>query len=656
MGFASGRGRDSVGRIVDALGVAWTTCTLYPDPAAQAPFAWAVDALSVDLPQPVTLVIGPGTYFHETEEIRASEGAVRLARELFLHDIEYLRFKGNTTADGLVGFLRVIELDDAEVRDRGGVGAVLEEVPGTGIEVYQRGLLVRGTGRDTGEEAEADATTLRLSTAAAAAARGVAPDEIAKLLVQDDSPVGAVAKEFLATYRDLYDHALEAAAGDDGPPAPLHQGAHDPWRGFRAFVEAFFYLPRPDQLEVLESVLDDTTVDANRVLLGQLSSADLADFMPDLSDSTTERLLAFAAMLAGETGRPPAEVMEGIKAAVPGFSGRGGVAERVREVLAAVDRNPVDSEDLVRDLRERLTRPEDPDELGNDILRGLLQCEKREDRFHRVLRVWTGRVSRALRDGNFEKARVLLTSVLDDPPYPESRAGMVREAMRHVAGRDTLQIVVEQQQGADVPPEILEVFETMGVVVADALVAQLAEASDRRSRRVLTELVTQAIREDPAVVVPYLSGRPWYLLRNLAIALGKTGQANAVPGLLRMLNHDDHRVRTEALRSILRVQGREAVPTLIRMLGDDHERVRHTAASLARAVDSDGLDTLLVAELESVRLSTQAACDVVELLGSLGTSNGTETLAKLAGRRFAFRGRRRALRDTARTVLAKVAR
>jgi len=193
----------------------------------------------------------------------------------------------------------------------------------------------------------------------------------------------------------------------------------------------------------------------------------------------------------------------------------------------------------------------------------------------------------------------------------------------------------------------------MGLVVADALVAQLAEASDRRNRRVLTELVTRAIREDPGVVIPYLSGRPWYLLRNLAIALGKTGQANAVPGLLRMLNHEDHRVRTEALRSILRIQGREAVPTVIRMLGDPHERVRHAAAGLARAVDSEGFDALLVAELDSDRLSTEAACGIVELLGCLETDRGADALARLAGRRFVFRKRSRAMRDAARMAMDK---
>ncbi len=654
MAFTSGRAPDFVGRVVDALGVAWTTYTLYPDPAAQAPFEWAVDALSVDLKHSVTLVIGPGSFFHETDEIRASEGAVRLARELFLHDIEYLRFKGNTTADGLVGFFQAIELDDGEVRSRGGIVSVLEKVPGTGIEVYERGLLVMGAGHDTGEEAEHDATTLRLSTAAAAAARGAAPDEIANLLVQDDSPMGAVATEFLDTYRDLYDHALEVAANDDDTDStPLHQGAHDPWRGFRSFVEAFFYLPRGDQVRVLEAALDDTASAANRTFLGQLSSADFADFLPDLSDSTTERLMAFATVVAEKTGRSPGELMEGLQAARSGVPGRSGMTERVSEVLAAVNRDPVESEDLIRDLRERLTLSEDVDRLGTDILRGLLQCETRDDRFHRVLRVWTGRVSRALRDGKFEKARVLLTSVLDDPPYAESRDEMVRDAMRYVAGRDTLQIIVEQQQGNEVPPEILDIFETMGLVVADALVAQLAEASDRHNRRVLTELITRAIREDPAVVLPYLSGRPWYLLRNLAIALGKTGQANAVPGLLRMLNHDDHRVRTEALRSILRIQGPEAVPTLIRMMGDPHERVRHAAAGLARAVDRQGIDALLIAELDSDRLSTEAACDVVALLGSLVTPSGADALARLARRRFVFRKRQRAIRDAARAALEK---
>jgi hypothetical protein len=61
---------------------------------------------------------------------------------------------------------------------------------------------------------------------------------------------------------------------------------------------------------------------------------------------------------------------------------------------------------------------------------------------------------------------------------------------------------------------------------------------------------------------------------------------------------------------------------------------------------------LLIGEIESKRPSIDAARGMIELLGWLGTPSGAETLTKLASRRFAFGGRRRAIRDAARAALA----
>ncbi len=217
--------------LIEALATAWTTFTLYPDPSQQPAFTRAVVALAEPLIPPLLIGVGPGRFLLGEEPLPIRrEGSERLAREMFLHDIEFIKLVGGATLDGLIGFYRAIALADSHVREIGGIRTVLREVPATGIQIQQRGLLVL---TDDGDARPAAILTETVSPAAAAAFHGADPDEIADLLLDEGGP-DFTPEAYFAGLWGLHDQASPMADEAFVPGTVLREGDNDPWHEFRS--------------------------------------------------------------------------------------------------------------------------------------------------------------------------------------------------------------------------------------------------------------------------------------------------------------------------------------------------------------------------------------------------------------------------------------
>lgn len=636
--------------LVEAVGTAWTTFTLYPDPSQQPAFTRAVVALADPLTPPLVVGVGPGRFILGEEELPLRrEGAERLARELFLHDVENIRFVGGATLDGLLGFFRAVALDDDHVRELGGIRAVLREVPATGIQVLQRGLLVLtddGTGRP------AHILTEHMSPAAAAASQGADPDEIASILLSGDGPEFSP-EQYFAGLWGLHEQASPLADDAFVPGTIIREGDNDPWREFRSFLESFFFLPRDLQLGVLEAVLEDSTDENHRLFLDQLTETELAGFLPDLTEQSATSLRSYAHNIAAETGRPVSGAFGMVDEDM--LPTQQAVSQRIAEVLSTVDRDRAGHEELLAALRAEMSERLDGEELAGSVLRGLFECEDRDDRFARVVRVWTGRITRHLRSGDLEAAQALLDKVLVDPAYPSDRKRQVREGLDKLGRPDVLRFVLDAEDGEELSDEASRFLGTIGTSATDALVAMLADADDQKTRRSITALLVPAVSEDPLCLDNYLLDERWFLLRNLATVLGRTGKQAAVAGVRRLLRHEDQRVRAEALRSLIRLQRDEAAPTVLRLLSDPHPMVRDAAASLAKTFDSKNFESSLIREFEEGKHPQEVQMVMVDVLGGRATSPSQQAIARIARKKLAFRKRDRELRAYARQILARVA-
>ena len=650
-------------RLLENLGTAWATFALYPDPTGQPAFVRAAESLAELFVPPIVVGVGPGTFLRGEEEFDIRrDGTERLARELFLHDAEFLRLKGGTSAEDLVTFFETIDTDDEEVRELGGISAVMQGHGDIGIEVFERGLLVVSTSQEVDDTDPTVVAMLLdtegLSEAALAATRGADPDEVARILRSEaragkgdgDGDGDPVVQAFLSGLNELHERAAPYAGTAGNITGALREGASDPWKGFRTFLEAFFYMPRPAQLMVLESILAESDSVPRQLFLDQLSGADLADYVPLLSEGGKDALVAYTIVVSSEAGRPD-ETVSVLTASRDVASARQAVATRISEVLRSGAEDRPAAEGLVTTLREQMSQDIDEFSLGVGVFRGLLQAEEREGRFARVLRVWTGRVSRYLRDGDWETGERLLSTVLSDPPYVAEKEADVREAVSRIAGRETIRLILDQEFGAQPSDRALRLIEAMGTAVVGPLVEMLANEEDGQARRLLTELLARAVRSDPRTLDVYLAGQPWFVQRNLATVLAKTGRTGALPSLRQLIHHDDHRVRVEALRGIVRIERADAAPFLVKMLEDPHERVRQNAATLARSSESPDLDRLLARELQEDRLAPDVAVAIVRILAARPSSEARAVVEELAKQRFALKGGSRAVRDAAREAL-----
>ncbi len=636
--------------LIEALATAWTTFTLYPDPSQQPAFTRAVVALSDPLTPPLVVGVGPGHFLFGDEPLSIRrEGAERLARELFLHDIEYMKLIGGATLDGLVGFFRAIALSDSHVREIGGIRTVLREVPATGIQIQQRGLLIL---TDDGDGRPAAILTENMSPAATAAFHGADPDEIAELLIEGDGPEFTPDAYFAGLW-GLHDQASPLADEAFVPGTNLREGDNDPWREFRAFLESFFYLPRDLQLGVLEAVLTDATDTNHRLFLDQLTESELARFLPDLSEVGAKSLRNYAVNVAEENGRPVSSAFGMVDDDL--LPTQQAVSSRIAEVLSTVDRDRAGHEDLLAALRAEMTHVIDRELLAGDVLRGLFECENRDDRFARVVRVWTGRVTRHLRANDLATAQQLLDKIMIEAPYPAERRSQVRQGLDKLGRPDILKFVLDAEGGDELSTDASRFLQTIGSSAVDALVGMLASSEDQSARRSITALLVPAVSDDPTSLDNFLLDERWYLIRNLATVLGKTGKQAAVGSVLRLLKHDDHRVRAEALRSLIRLQRDEAAAAVLRTLADPHPLVREAAVSLAKTFDSVAFESALIRDLETGKLSQPAMVAMVAVLGGRNTDAARQAMERLASRRLVFRRRDRELRAHARRFVSGVA-
>ncbi len=641
-------------RVLDALGAAWSTYRLYPDPRRQPPFLRAVATLEAAVGELPVIGVGPGTFFIDGEEVLPErDGTERLARRLFLHDVETIELVAETSPDGLDAFFAVLAADDDdEVTAASGIAARLVGAAGVGIRVRQRGLL--NLDPDAAGIAAVPVETAALEPeglpeAARIALRGAAPVEIAALVARERGTASVVA--FLEAFHELHDR-IETSLSRPGPPllAGIRLPVDDPYRTVRSFIESFFHLPRWLQVEILHRVLEDLSLPSHQVFLDQFSGNDLVDLAGDLPPSAQEALLGYAVEASADrSGGHPLDLLAGLRSAAEVEEARRAVAERVAAVLDAARRGSRDDE--LDALRLEMEVPVDDAAAELTILRALLGCERRDDRFRRVVRVWTGRISRHLRRDDPAAAARLLGGILRDPPYPLSRVEAVTGALERMVTEDFLQRLAGLEEAE--PESVAEILALLGRVGVERLVGRLAEEEDRSKRRWLVDLLAIAARGRTADVAIHLGDPRWYLVRNLVLALGRTGNADAVGAVRTVLGHADHRVRTECLRALVRLSRSAATGYVVRGLSDEHEQVRRAAVRLLRGSELDDVDRLASEALASGRMPLDTAVEVVHVLGVLEGPVGAALLRRLARRRLVLGRRARALRRAARTTLAE---
>lgn len=325
--------------------------------------------------------------------------------------------------------------------------------------------------------------------------------------------------------------------------------------------------------------------------------------------------------------------------------------QRVRAVFDSVDTGAADA-----DLRAVVMAQ--VDERSNDLVTGigvfrdLLRLEHRPDRFRRLLRIWSGRVGGGVRSGEFAAAGLWMRALTEAPVFPEEFSSVVAGARKELSQPDLFESLVKGLAEADDLYEAAPLLGSWGEPLVEYLVGQMAVEEPVVNRRHLVDYLSLAGRGDIRLLTARLADPRWYIVRNVAIAIGRAGRTTAIPALEAALGHEDDRVRLEVLRSLAALKGDEAVPTVLGMLSDASPKVRQAAASLLRASPSPAVVPGIVDALEQGVGSAEDGRRLVEIVAARRGDDIREALQRLAGKRFAL-GASKAVKGAAQRALAK---
>ena len=191
-----------------------------------------------------------------------------------------------------------------------------------------------------------------------------------------------------------------------------------------------------------------------------------------------------------------------------------------------------------------------------------------------------------------------------------------------------------------------------------ALIKLLGELKNSKTRRIFCDALSEIGKNAIEWFTPFMDDRRWYLVRNITYILGRIGKEQSLPYIQKAFNHEEIRVRREAVQALGLIGGPKAIGLLVRALVDNDVRIRCMAAiHLGKAGKKVGLVPLL----EVVQSKDFYKREPVEVkaffnaIGMVGSNEAIPVLQQLLERKSWFgRGKTDEIRMGAASALAMV--
>lgn len=613
-------------KLVQALSVAWGGVHLYPDPLAVPAFLKAVETIGDYADQPLVLTVTVDGFGYRNEPVSAPQGATdRLVQALFSQRVESLTVTSRPTPEEVAAFFAQVEAEDDPLELD--LPTRLQLAGTTAVQVRCQDLLEE---RDEDEEEEPDESAIDRHPDVQALFETDSVRTVADRIMAAPSP-DVAATEFIELYRTACDRLTE------GDPAGLE-------RVVQTFVDAFFRLEHHYRTVVFEAIVDLREETEFQNFIDQFSGDELAELAGDINDSALPLLVEYARVVSEMAGRDPG-LVDQVMGERDRADARGAVAGTVGIHLANFLKDGAAGGPSSDALAAEVAGLPDAPRVGWGVLADLFSIEGRSERVGRLLRIWVAKLTRAIREREFldavEWMRVANEAELD--------SRLLDDAYGLAASDEMLEILTGADD--DHRAERDELLARLSRRAGGRVIEQLATEEDPGRRRMLIDVVTEIARVDIRSVLPGLNDPRWYVVRNVVIAFGKSGRKAAGEPLSRLIQHEDHRVRIEALRALLPCLGDTSVDHLITALGDEHVRVRAAATDLLGTIDDEVVVPALTSAVGDETRSIDIRVAAVEALGGRGDGEARAILEQVADSKARFSSSARALRTAARDAL-----
>jgi hypothetical protein len=215
---------------------------------------------------------------------------------------------------------------------------------------------------------------------------------------------------------------------------------------------------------------------------------------------------------------------------------------------------------------------------------------------------------------------------------PEAPAGSPRNSYRIVLQRlltpEHLQQVAPYVSDPRLGPEAIKVMQRGGADAAVVLLARLVAADELKDRRALVTAL-RGIPEGLEQVVHVLEHSQWFVVRNVAEAMGVQRVEEAVPNLIKCLSHSDPRVRRAAAVALAKIGTSATVEPLRHVLKEGDRELRALIAASIGGHTSRALAMPLVAFAEQEE-EVDVLREYYRALGRIGTPEAIQALANAA--------------------------
>jgi hypothetical protein len=167
------------------------------------------------------------------------------------------------------------------------------------------------------------------------------------------------------------------------------------------------------------------------------------------------------------------------------------------------------------------------------------------------------------------------------------------------------------EPGSGALDDLPQLVEALAPAAISTLCEVLGRLETARSRRRLIDLLAAKGRDRVDLFAPSMQDRRWYLVRNVALILGKIGNPGATELLRSAAHHVDVRVRKQVLAAVSRFGGSAAMLILANALTDHDPGLRVWVARALAAIGPRALPRLAAVteskEFERRDLSERAA-------------------------------------------------
>jgi hypothetical protein len=298
-----------------------------------------------------------------------------------------------------------------------------------------------------------------------------------------------------------------------------------------------------------------------------------------------------------------------------------------------------------------------------EILFEILALEKEQDPYKDVINYFNKILDALITLGEFQKAGDLLKRfyiILKTYQLNEWQKEMVQKFILGAGESQRVELigkVLEREEGIRLE-EVNNFLVLLQRNSLQPLIKLLGELKNSKTRRVLCDSLSEIGKNAIEIIAPFIDDKRWYLVRNITYILGRIGKEQAFPYLQKSFNHNETRVRREAIQALGLIGGPKAVGLLTRALTDIDVRIRAMAAINLGKI---GKTSALASLLELVQSKDFAKKDPTEIkaffdaIGMIGSNEATPVLQDILERKSLFgRGKTDGMRNGAANALAMI--